>query len=349
MRFKKSLVSLCVVSVLVSGVCAKPLASANGRGNDAAADAQERPIRLYARAGERPLGRVESLSQFAVNGREAFGQQLIWGGELLRATTTGIRISFAECGEATLSRGTLARFARGTMRFEPEAESGAVAAFETVVASLVQGEIGIRLRDDARAYIESCGVAFAASAGAHFRVLARDGRATVTVARGDVQQVQTQQKQYFIRPVGMGASLSVRARSTRQIQIQVTDENDRPVPDVPVLFALGSGGGGSFGGATAATTLTVTTNAQGIATTTFTAGANPASTSITASVPGSNASLTTSVNISAATGFLTTTTTLLLIAAGAAVTTAVVVATRNGDDREAIRVQPPDIRPQSRP
>jgi hypothetical protein len=54
------------------------------------------------------------------------------------------------------------------------------------------------------------------------------------------QQPSTQRK-YIIRPpVDAGAMLSVVARSTRQIPIQVTDENDHPIPDLPVLFSLAS-------------------------------------------------------------------------------------------------------------
>src|SRR5436853_1895663 len=42
---------------------------------------------------------------------------------------------------------------------------------------------------------------------------------------------------YTLRPpAGQGSSLSVAARSTRQIQIQVTDENDKPVADLAILF-----------------------------------------------------------------------------------------------------------------
>jgi hypothetical protein len=46
------------------------------------------------------------------------------------------------------------------------------------------------------------------------------------------------QRSYRIRPVGLGSTISVVARSTRQLQVQVTDENDKPVPDLPVVFML---------------------------------------------------------------------------------------------------------------
>lgn len=52
------------------------------------------------------------------------------------------------------------------------------------------------------------------------------------------RQNQAPQQKYVVRPAGLGSRISVLARSTRQIQIQVTDENDKPVPDMPVLFAL---------------------------------------------------------------------------------------------------------------
>src|SRR3989442_943422 len=68
------------------------------------------------------------------------------------------------------------------------------------------------------------------------------------------------------RPVASGAALSVRARSTRQIQVQVTDKNDKPLPDLPVLFSLGDPCIGSLGlGALAGPNFRQKTDKRGIA------------------------------------------------------------------------------------
>jgi hypothetical protein len=214
-----------------------------------------------------------------------------------------------------------------------------------LVATIITGAASIKLDEGAGAYVEAFGSSFIASRSARFRISQASGGAHLAVARGNVEQVQTTPRgNYKLRPVGIGATLSVRARATRQIQVQVTDENDRPVTGVPVVFAVGSGAGGSFGGAAAATTVTVTTNAQGIASTTFTAGISPGSTSITASIPGTNLAVTVGVTISVAPVLSATTLTLLAVAGGAAAGTAVVVA-KKGDDNEDIQALPPDIRP----
>ena len=112
----------------------------------------------------------------------------------------------------------------------------------------------------------------------------------LSIARTEAAEVATQQPQtaprkYIIKPLNLGTNTEIRARSTRNLQVQVTDENDRPIPDVPLLFLLaGIVSGGSSGGALAGqagnsaaqalagqTSLRAVTNAQGIANMNFTA------------------------------------------------------------------------------
>ena len=98
-------------------------------------------------------------------------------------------------------------------------------------------------------------------------------------------QQQTAPRKYIIKPLNLGTNTEIRARSTRNLQVQVTDENDRPLPDVPLLFLLsGIGSGsknlgtlasqvGSSGASTLAeqTSLRTLTNQYGIAKANFTA------------------------------------------------------------------------------
>ncbi len=88
-----------------------------------------------------------------------------------------------------------------------------------------------------------------------------------------VTQQQTAPRKYIIKPLSLGTNTEIRARSTRNLQVQVTDENDRPIPDVPLLFLLaGIVSGGSSGGALAGqTSLRAVTNPYGIANVNFTA------------------------------------------------------------------------------
>lgn len=104
----------------------------------------------------------------------------------------------------------------------------------------------------------------------------------VTVA---TQQQQTAPRKYIIKPMNLGTNTEIRARSTRNIQVQVTDDNDHPMPDVPLLFLLsGLASGGSNAGVIAGqavgngaqalagqTSLRVLTNQYGIANMGFTA------------------------------------------------------------------------------
>jgi peroxiredoxin len=82
------------------------------------------------------------------------------------------------------------------------------------------------------------------------------------------------QRRYLIKPLHVGASIEVRARSVRSLQVRVTDENDRPVSDLPVLFTLAEGGGqGGAGTIAGGLQRRATTDAQGVATAEFQAGA----------------------------------------------------------------------------
>jgi peroxiredoxin len=56
-------------------------------------------------------------------------------------------------------------------------------------------------------------------------------------------QTQSGPRRYLIKPLNIGATTDVHARSSRSLQVRVTDENDRPVPDLPLLFTLEAVGG----------------------------------------------------------------------------------------------------------
>ncbi|HEU4388762.1 MAG TPA: hypothetical protein VFV34_13250 [Blastocatellia bacterium] len=189
---------------------------------------------------------------------------------------------------------------------------------------------------------------------------------------------------YIVRPVGMGSNISVRARSTRQIQVQVTDENDRPVPDIPIIFAiagatgnlgsfapsgagLGSGaasgsasasggaGGASGAGGSAASgagSFSVTTDAGGMARAEFVAGDTPGNGTLTARVDGTDSLWSAELKVKKAHGFWTTRNTLLVLGGIAAGTAVAVATTRGGgNDRTPQPNNPKNpgtTRPQSR-
>lgn len=99
-------------------------------------------------------------------------------------------------------------------------------------------------------------------------------------------------RKYLIKPFNLGINTDVRARSTRNLQVRVTDENDRPIPDAQVLFLLSSGGtdSSSVGSFAGQTSLRAMTNAEGIAQVDYTAGETVGSKArIKAQVEGSDA------------------------------------------------------------
>lgn len=97
---------------------------------------------------------------------------------------------------------------------------------------------------------------------------------SVIIITTSARSQQTAPQKYIIKPLNLGTNTEIRARSTRNLQVRVTDENDRPVPDAPVLFLLSGGGagGGSTGSFAGQTSLRAMTNSEGIAQVDYTAG-----------------------------------------------------------------------------
>lgn len=334
-----STVSILLIFLLVSPVKVK------GVGTDGDAE-RIRPLRLMASEVLGPIGKINSIGLFAVNGRSLSGEGWLWGGETIHATGGTIRVSMDRIGRVIITRGAIVKLSRTVTAFDDETDG------ELLIASVVRGDARFNLQPGAAVYVEAGGSAYRSSRGASFNVGVRSNQPSITLSRGELQtQADPSQRRYRLRPVGVGANISVRARATRQIQVQVTDENDRPVPDVPILFALGSGAGGSLGsGATAAASVTLTTNAQGIATASFTAGAAPGSDSITATIAGTNTSVTFGVTISAAAGVFTasTITAIVLVAVGGTLTGIGIARDDNDDLNRGLTPLPPDITPRAR-
>ncbi len=245
-----------------------------------------------------PLGTVESPGVIKINGQAAQGKGQLWGGELLQvAAETGARVQLPGLGQLNLSGDTAVRVAMA-----PPSSAG----HKILLISLTCGTLRIKLDPEAAAYLDAPGAFFTAAPGASLRFSLRreapEGRAVVEPFSGAVvemgnwaialpppvemgaerlrrQQQQAAQRKYLIR--WTEAQLDVRARSTRQVQVQVTDENDRPVPDAVILFGV-RGAAGSFSSPSAVT------DAQGFAKVNFTAGNQTSTGSLTATVQGTN-------------------------------------------------------------
>lgn len=347
MKIKSHTTGLALLALIASLIPAPVRASGNGLDG-------EKPVRLYASERFSPIGsiRLNSINarDVSVDGRRSQGETAIWGGELIRVLDDRrVRVEFETLGEVMLSRGATVRFTagRGTRN-----DTGC----NVLIASLEQGSIDLKLKRDAGAYIEASGSTFTAEPGASFGVGVRDAQARLIRLAGDVsvqdqpvpQDVKIQMVDDLGRPLSAGSQLSVRARSTRQVQVQVTDRNDKPLPDLPVLFSLGNPCLGSLGlGVAAAASFRQKTDKRGIATVPFLAGAAKCAASILVKVEGTNASVSIQTSVLQPKGFFSAQNTLIVVGAAAAagVVTGVVVA-KSGSSSEPIRaVPPPTIKP----
>lgn len=329
---------LLIVALFV-GLAPGPVAAL-----DNASGGEDKPIRLRVTDRFSPIGAiVGSLAGTAaatIDGRVASGEQPIWGGEMIQSPADAtVRVSFDSLGEAALTRAASARFG-----ITP-ADGGT----QKLIASIVRGAVDFKLRPDAGAYVEAVGSAFAASAGARFSVGVVDGKAAVKIVSGTVEAEPQGAQRYILRPpAGQGGSISVAARSTRQVQIQVTDENDKPVADLPIIFSLGDPCLGTLGlGVAAGAVFTEKTDNRGIATVPFIVGAAKCAGTLIAKVQGTDITYTYRVQVTSAQTFWTARNSLIVAGAVAAgVVGGLAAAGTFGGSSEPIQpVPPPRVNP----
>jgi hypothetical protein len=346
MKIKSHVTGLILMAIMAS-LTPAPV-RAGGSGSDG-----EKPIRLYASERFGPIGLIKlnslTVRDVSVDGRIPQGEASIWGGELIRVIDDRkVRVAFDSLGEVTLARGATVRFAtaRGTYND---------AGHDVLIASLEQGSLDVKLNRDAGAYIEAVGSTFTSEPGASFGVSVRDAHASLIRLVGAVsvqdqpvpQDVKIRLVDELGRPVSSGSQLSVRARSTRQVQVQVTDKNDNPLPDLPVLFSLGNPCLGSLGlGVAAAASFRQKTDKRGIASVPLVVGAAKCAASILVKVEGTNASVSIQTNVVQNRGFWNTQNTLLVVGAAAAAGIATGLVVANSGSSQPIRaVPPPTIKP----
>lgn len=343
MKFKSHVNRLILIAIIASLTPAPARARHNGSDG-------ERPIRLYAFERFGPIGSIKQnsliLRDVSVDGRISRGETLIWGGELIRVISEGqARVTFDSLGEVRLSRGATVRFSasRGTHNNS---------SHDVLVASLEHGSLDVKLNRDAGAYVEAAGSTFTAEPGAGFGITVRDTGASLTRVTGAVnvqeqpvpQDVKIRYVDDLGRPMSAGNQLSVRARSSRQVQVQVTDKNDKPLPDLAVLFSVGDPCLGSLGlGLVAGASFRQRTDKRGIAAVPFVAGAAKCAASILAKVEGANASVSIQTSVLQPKAFFSAQNPAVIIGAGAAAAGAVtaVAVAKSGNKEAPIRALPP--------
>lgn len=264
------------------------------------------PLRLYANPMAGMIGTVEAPKAMMINGRRVQGRELIWDGEILQAPPdASARVTIDGLGQVTLAAASSLKLSTTTVR--PDERS----TRRVLVASIISGEAIFRLQPDSAAVVGTAGSSFAAEGGAHFRLIARDGKAVVEAASGSVVSIgryvieltmpvaelmdslalareQMTPRKYRIGPVGFGYQTIVPPRTTQELRFKVVNENGTPAAAVLVAFRLSQAEGkpvGTLGNGLLRTlSYTGTTNAEGTITVPFTAGEEAGSVSLNATV-----------------------------------------------------------------
>lgn len=174
-RYLSRLVRLCLVVVLIIGLTPEVVRADGG---------QDISIRLFATATYGPIGRVMwnlPGSKAAINGVFTDGEQAIWNGDVIEATgNASVRVWLDSVGQVMLKSGARAKLAVTLTSVDDNI------ARRVLIASLISGDMVVKLERDTTAYIESCGSAFTSSNGANFHLGVRKGKAAFDVANGAV-------------------------------------------------------------------------------------------------------------------------------------------------------------------
>jgi len=326
------------IALAASSIAVPGSTHASDRGGEQA------PIRLYATASTAPIGTVSvdlgATGPIKINGHRAVGEAPVWSGDLLQAQASA-RVTLDSVCNMRLSAGTTLRMAVARDR------GGDNGNGRVLIASLIAGAMDVKLVKDAAAYVETRDSTFTMTAGTAFRAIIRDGAGEVEAKAGTVSMVKSaaQARALTIVPVDHGNTLKVTAKHSISIKVQVL-EDQKPVADVPVVFAVDSGGVGvgRFGiGTVSADTLSTATNDKGIAIMPFEAGAKPGKAKVSATIQGTRVSWIGDVEVKGPTWNRTNVGILFGILGACAVGGGIAIAKVGG--KESIQVQPPQVKP----
>lgn len=324
-------------------------------------------LSLYADPAARIIGVVESFGAMKINGRAARGQDLVWDGEMLQAPVDSpARVTLDGIGQVTLIPGSVAKLSTVARKIDDQTKR------RFLNASVISGEMKVKLLPEAGAYVEAAGESFAADRGAQFRLIAREDRAVMEPVNGVVQpigswivelspdllrgversQARSRPRQYLVRPVMdgklTGYMMKAKAQNTQTMQFLVTDSFGKPAPGVRVIFSLNRIDGknaGSLGyGSQSGKVFEAISDASGIATLPFTSGDAGGVVSINASAQGVDSAPAATVNVTGDDDkFWTRKNAIPVLATAAAMIVAGVVIVATRDDKLPIEGKDPTI------
>jgi hypothetical protein len=142
---------------------------------------QPNPYSLRETGAFGPIGEVYSSGAVTINGRSVQGEHLIWGGDLVKTLNgANATVLLDAVGQVTLENGATVRLSTKLAELEDNGKN------HVLVASLVTGDITVRLNQQASAYIEAGGSTYATSRGAIFRIEIREGKTIIHETNGVV-------------------------------------------------------------------------------------------------------------------------------------------------------------------
>ncbi|MFL6215498.1 MAG: hypothetical protein ACJ74J_16575 [Blastocatellia bacterium] len=174
----------------------------------AVARAQNHPRYSASGGSSGPIGMIWSDGQVRMNGRLAGGGQPVWSGDLLEAVSSASNQVFIESvGQVSLMSNARVRLSLGATGGDEQS------IHPVLVAALLDGDLALRLNQEASAYVETGGQGFQSSAGAVFRIGMRDGHPFVDTERGWVEPASTDSGR--IISVGSASMIDRKTNSTR--------------------------------------------------------------------------------------------------------------------------------------
>lgn len=177
--------SLSVVLTLTNGVGAL--------GGALAKDAHPVSVEAaaFAPAGNTatPIGAVEVAGAVSINGRSLQGKDVLWDGEWLQAAPgSSAVVTLNAVGQVTLAGNTMVRLAVSNAAEDVAGEtSREQKASRVMIASVLTGEVSIKLNADATGYLEAGGNSWLADSGSDLRLAVHDGALDLKAASGRVQ------------------------------------------------------------------------------------------------------------------------------------------------------------------
>lgn len=181
-----------------------------------------------------PIGKVESAGRIMINGRVASGKEAIWDGELLQIPAdSNADVSLENIGQVTLKGGAVVRLATVLAKSKDRINRRALSA------SVVNGEVDVKLNDEAMAFVQAGRSAYLTKAGADFHVSVRDDVAKLNALNGAVMEMGS----WAIRM----PSMSTGRVSGSTINTGTAGNARKPGDDYSLLRAeIGGEGGNSF-------------------------------------------------------------------------------------------------------